>query len=348
VSNARRINALDVAPIILGSLGLFIAGILSYSHYAKLIPPCGGSHGCAIVQTSPFAFWGGVPVAYYGLIGYLLIFAIASIRPFVVGRGQVLATKLGLLVTGIGTLASAMLIFLAIFELGEICFWCFGSAAVMTATCIVFGFLSSREEEIDGGSAYIGPIIFGLILAAGLFGGSLSQLTSGATEVDPGITQEQLLPVSSKILHGDPVKDLILIEFGDVNCPACRHTHTMISELVELNKDKMSYSFRHMPLAHLPGHETSAQDARVKDVDQLIKIAAEIGLNTTGLDERIKSAESSLFASMTLDTSVAIDAGITQTPTFILIMKGHPTKAATAASMARLLGQEPYKSYLSK
>jgi predicted DsbA family dithiol-disulfide isomerase len=148
----------------------------------------------------------------------------------------------------------------------------------------------------------------------------------------------------------------------------------MISELVELNKDKMSYSFRHMPLAHLPGHETSAQaaliaeaaaekglffeyleavydhdnDARVKDVDQLIKIAAEIGLNTTGLDERIKSAESSLFASMTLDTSVAIDAGITQTPTFILIMKGHPTKAATAASMARLLGQEPYRSYLDK
>ena len=66
--------------IVLGCLGIFIAGILSLEAKFDLAVPCGPTGGCAIVAADPSSKFAGIPVAYFGLLGYLLLAGVATIR----------------------------------------------------------------------------------------------------------------------------------------------------------------------------------------------------------------------------------------------------------------------------
>jgi uncharacterized membrane protein len=96
-----------------------------------------GSGSCEYVQTSRYGALFGVPVAFYGVVGYAVIFAvaIAGLQPSQLVRRWP-TTALALLSAG-GLLFTLYLTGIELFVLHAICRWCVGSAVVMTGIAAV-------------------------------------------------------------------------------------------------------------------------------------------------------------------------------------------------------------------
>ncbi len=100
-----------------------------------------GIGNCEAVQNSPYARIGPVPVAGFGVLGYLglLILSLIGLQPSSQG---LLRLPLGLLGSGIAGLAfSAYLTYLEAFVIHAWCQWCVSSAIIMA-----LAFLASLPE----------------------------------------------------------------------------------------------------------------------------------------------------------------------------------------------------------
>jgi uncharacterized membrane protein len=113
---------------------------------------CGAAGGCETVQTSKWAVLFGLPVALYGVIGYLaiLVVALAALRPGALGqRGW--NALLAALAT-IGFVFTLYLTYVELFVIHAICRWCVGSAVIITAIWVVAVFALKREWGVGSGS----------------------------------------------------------------------------------------------------------------------------------------------------------------------------------------------------
>jgi uncharacterized membrane protein len=126
-----------MAVATLALLGLLIATYLLLFKLGALgTIACGKGGGCETVQTSPWAVLLGVPVAAWGVVGYLAIFgvALAGVQPLFAGARWVSWTLLAL--TGIALAFSLYLTALEAWVIHAWCRWCVASAIVAG---LVFG-----------------------------------------------------------------------------------------------------------------------------------------------------------------------------------------------------------------
>ncbi|HEY3222154.1 MAG TPA: vitamin K epoxide reductase family protein [Gemmatimonadales bacterium] len=126
------------AIALLALVGLFVALYL-WLHALGIggAIKCGASGGCETVQTSRWAVFLGLPVALYGVVGYLaiLVVAIVALRPPALSQPR-WSTWLVLLAT-VGFGFTLYLTYLELFVIHAICRWCVGSAAIITAIWVV-------------------------------------------------------------------------------------------------------------------------------------------------------------------------------------------------------------------
>lgn len=107
------------------SLGLAVAGWLSYEELSGELPNCPiGGGGCATVALSDYSNVAGIPVPYIGIFGYVLIIASTFIRG---DNGRLAGAFLSL----VGVLFSAYLTYLELFVIDAICQYCVASAVAM-------------------------------------------------------------------------------------------------------------------------------------------------------------------------------------------------------------------------
>ncbi len=116
--------------------GILDAGYLSYVKLTKVAIYCTPGLGqCDVVNSSPYSFLLGIPLAYLGLLTYfailfLLVFGekIEFLKPY----------SLYLLfgISAFGFLFSLYLTYLEIWVIKAICQWCVLSAILMTVICI--------------------------------------------------------------------------------------------------------------------------------------------------------------------------------------------------------------------
>jgi uncharacterized membrane protein len=118
------------ASAVLATLGLGIAGYLSYVHYAGGTPACLAGGGCETVQRSSYAELGGVPVALLGALGYAAILVTLLVAGEAARAGAAL-----LALVGFGF--SAYLTYRELFTIHAVCAWCVTSAAIMTALAVL-------------------------------------------------------------------------------------------------------------------------------------------------------------------------------------------------------------------
>ena len=122
---------------LLALVGFFVALYLWLHALGVGGPLKCGTGGCDTVQTSRWAVLLGLPVAFYGVVGYVAIFvvAIAALRPAaLLQRGWSL---LLLALASGGMLFTAYLTYIELFVIHAICRWCVGSAAIITVIWIV-------------------------------------------------------------------------------------------------------------------------------------------------------------------------------------------------------------------
>ena len=109
--------------------GIAVSGLALREHYRTDTSPCSINEkwDCGIVNHSPYAVLWGVPVATIGIVGYLLLGALALKRWY----GILLPVSLA---------ALAFSLYLAHIEkdlLGVWCIYCVGSLGVITLTTLL-------------------------------------------------------------------------------------------------------------------------------------------------------------------------------------------------------------------
>ncbi|HVH68151.1 MAG TPA: vitamin K epoxide reductase family protein [Gemmatimonadales bacterium] len=125
------------AIVLLALVGLLVATYLWLYKIGLLGQLQCGTGSCEYVQASAYAELLGVPVAFYGVVGYaaLLGLGLASVQPNLVADRR-LATLLAGLAT-LGFLFTVYLTGVELFVLHAICRWCVASAAIMTAIWVL-------------------------------------------------------------------------------------------------------------------------------------------------------------------------------------------------------------------
>lgn len=128
-------NRMVVAVVAL--TGVFISAYLLLYKLGAFGTIVCGTGGCETVQNSPWAYFIGVPVAAWGLLGYLAILfvAMAGVQPRFADSRWVSITLLAL--TGIALAFSIYLSILEEFVIGAWCQWCIASAVLAV---LAFGF----------------------------------------------------------------------------------------------------------------------------------------------------------------------------------------------------------------
>jgi uncharacterized membrane protein len=139
-----RARRLRIVLIVLASIGVALAGYLTYIHYSGTEPPCSiKGNPCSQVQKSQYSELAGIPVALIGLLGYIAILGSLLVRESETSRFATAGLTLG----GFGF--SLYLTYREVFTLEKICEWCVGSAILMTIMML----LSLWRFLLPGGTA---------------------------------------------------------------------------------------------------------------------------------------------------------------------------------------------------
>lgn len=372
--------------IVLGALGIFISGVLSYTTKFKLEPPCGGHMGCSIVQNSQFAYVGGISVSYIGLAGYVALLSLAVARAFASGRTFRSLSMMGFVMAAAGTLFSLYLTYCAIGLLGQKCVWCLSSLAVIIVTTIAHAaLLQSESPAQDDAPKSMLLAVGSLMLSFGAIGwrvqGLERQFDLSVAVIDTkGATLEKLLPMKAKTIGDDDAK-VTLIEFADMNCPTCRSMHTDVKRIVNSYDGRLRLGYRHFPLVGQEGHETSLDAAaiaelaadkgmfwryldevmdgdnkdRIKTLQGLIAVAGEAGLNRGEIVTVFQSEEAEnkeiakkYWERVDEDMDLALGMAINSTPTFILFAEGAKPLPIAGRDIEQKLREQPYKGLLGR
>jgi len=125
------------AIVLLALVGLLVATYLWLYKMGVLGELQCGTGDCEYVQTSRYAEVFGIPVAFYGVVGYVALFAtgLVGLQPRFATDRRV-AAGLAALAT-VGFAFTLYLTAIELFVLRAICRWCVGSALIMTAIWVL-------------------------------------------------------------------------------------------------------------------------------------------------------------------------------------------------------------------
>jgi protein-disulfide isomerase len=112
----------------------------------------------------------------------------------------------------------------------------------------------------------------GLVAGAIYFGGSNQLTTNPPTGSGQANAKIDIAPVTEKDhIIGSRDADLVIVEYSDTECPFCKSFHSTMKEVVRTYDGKVSWVYRHFPIAQL--HTRAAKEAEATEC------AAELGGN---------------------------------------------------------------------
>jgi uncharacterized membrane protein len=126
---------------LLSLFGLLIAVYMYLYKIGKIGSLVCGTGGCETVQLSPQARFLGVEVSLIGILGYLVILAVAMAGLQPRAAGMAWPARWLAILSGGAVLFTAYLTYLELFVIHAICRWCVGSAVIIA---LIFG-LSLRD-----------------------------------------------------------------------------------------------------------------------------------------------------------------------------------------------------------
>ena len=193
-------------------------------------------------------------------------------------------------------------------------------------------------------------IIFIAIVAL-VFGGLIfySQSQKNALNVDD-VNAHSVLAASEQSgnigdrVFGNAESKVVLVEYGDFQCPSCAGAHPTVKTVMEDYSDSVAFVFRNFPITsahpHAKAAAAAAEAAGLQDKcwemhDMLFErqmswsslsadergttftnYAEEIGLNTEQFTSDLSKAE--INQKINFDLALARKTGVTGTPTFFL------------------------------
>jgi uncharacterized membrane protein len=125
------------APAVLAAFGILVSGYLSVKRFTGGSLACSRWAQCDVVNTSVYAKIHGIPVAFIGLAGYLVLLGLAIASLQVEGSTQRRLLGLSFLLALGGVGFSAYLTYLELYVIEALCNWCMASATLITLLAVV-------------------------------------------------------------------------------------------------------------------------------------------------------------------------------------------------------------------
>lgn len=178
-------------------------------------------------------------------------------------------------------------------------------------------------------------LFLGIILATVILIGAAVALYSKPQAPPPQLSRDELIGERS-YSRGNSSASAYLVEFSDFQCPACKAFQPVVDELVEKNKDKLLFVYRHFPLdqhtfaipAAVAAEAAGAQGKfwemyallfanQEKFSDSIWKVlAGELSLDERQFNQSLDSKN--LKEKILKDRDYGIAIGVNSTPTFFL------------------------------
>jgi protein-disulfide isomerase len=172
------------------------------------------------------------------------------------------------------------------------------------------------------------------------------------------------VPVSERDHATGPVSaPLVLVEYGDYECPHCRDAYPVVKQLRDAFGDALTFVYRNFPLTSLhahaqraaetaewaalsgkfwPMHDHLFEHARRLDDKGLLAAAAALGLDPHGLQQAWDSH--ALIPQVKGDFLGGLKSGVTGTPKFFINGRRHDglsTAEALREALAAALAAAP-------
>lgn len=266
-----------VATIVLATFGLAIGATIAVEH-SKLAGSPGYTSfcninevvNCELVLTSEYAYFAGLPVAWWALLAYAC-FAVGAYVAMSARR----ATRRRQAAVAVFALAvfslaySAYLAYLALFVLQAICLLCSGlylvSAGLIVSSWLLWNAVR-QEGRRAGASAESWPgrlILAGAVGAVAIFvalasweasgGGAETKSKEQLLESEPTFSRWYMnlpvTPVSSSGGHrkGGPA-NVVIVEFSDFECGHCARAFRNLKRVLPRFGSDVALVFHHFPL----------------------------------------------------------------------------------------------------
>jgi uncharacterized membrane protein/protein-disulfide isomerase len=372
--NATWLNRLC---LLLSFAGMAVALFLGLSYIMNVTIPCGPAHGCDIVARSPYSKWFDIPVAFFGLGGYIMLAALGIFRAFSGSQPKRrLATIAGLVVSGIGTLVSFYLIFTSLFTIRATCIWCMASAAIMTILFLTHAMLMQAEDnwknEPKREGMFIGVFAVFALLIIGFRFVDLQKTKYDTGVIDPTRNQkiEDFVPANAHVLG--PNKAMVtVIEFGDLTCPHCKESYQHMKQIVKASNGNVRFVFRHFPLITMEGHELAlpaaviselanekhkfwefvdamfaVEDATKLKPNDIDRMVTQLGFSMDEIRARLTNEKDVAYAKVKDDMDAGKKIGISSTPTFLIGLAGHNAIPETASTIQNALEGAKFAPYV--
>lgn len=139
-----------ISFIIVSFIGFLDSTFLTLEHYNQGILPCYVFSGCEEVTTSRYATVADVPVSLAGAAFYLLIFLVAV---FYLDSKNAKALKVLIFLPAVGFLASLWFLYLQLFVIEAICFYCvvslISSTALFVFSLYLVGLIKRSSRPVE-------------------------------------------------------------------------------------------------------------------------------------------------------------------------------------------------------
>lgn len=170
------------------------------------------------------------------------------------------------------------------------------------------------------------------------------------------------VPVSpADHIQGQADAPVILVEYGDFECPHCGRAHPIVRRLQKRFKDQLAFVFRHFPLTKVHAHaELAAESAEAADAqdkfwemhgwlfenqddlvpEAILEAASEMALDTKRFIEDLQNH--TYQEKVRADFMGGVRSGVNGTPTFFINGVRHDAdfEYETLAEAIRLASQQ--------
>ncbi|MBD3251905.1 thioredoxin domain-containing protein [Candidatus Uhrbacteria bacterium] len=331
----------------LALMGLFIASYLFITYTYSTSIACGTGHGCDLVRASQWSNWYGIPTPLLGMIYYTIIAGLLIIRTVFSGWKTVWMYRLLMVSVSVGVIESGFLTFLQIFEIKAICSWCIASS--VTAALMFITAWWDKAEKLDEPTMIKELKTQFLLLVLAAVVGTIAIVilvtpqTSGERPViepyTPSAEEEraaQMRLYPEGLSYDGPASaPVTIVEFIDLECPACRSFYTELKNVQERYSEDVRIAYRHFPLpihqhakeaayAAVCADEQGKQFAYIDNLlseeglerDDLIRYAAELRLDLDRFVPCLTATSTKERVEQDLHDGSAL--GVNATPTIFL------------------------------
>jgi len=267
-----------IVILILAAIGLAASAYLTYLHQQIFSGQmtdfsfCGISRtiSCEAVSASPYSEWFGAPIAWYGVLGYLLWLSLASLGLYRPETHADPASGLIFITAAGGFLIDLYLAYMMTFKIHSLCLLCLLTYVLNLAILIITFRVSQNPVAttlrnsiatafpFTAKTSYGFSLLFVFIAVIGLAGGNeLRKTTENAlANFDEAgfIHYQTSAPRHNVDITSDPYlgakdADLTIVEFSDFQCPYCKKAHFILQTILPAYFGSVKFIFKNLPLS---------------------------------------------------------------------------------------------------